>query len=532
MPTVGLNRDDLFERLGKTYTQEEFELLCFEFGVELDDVTSEAEAASKMGMDAATIKAKCLSSAVEYAIDVPANRYDLLCMEGMARCAIFLGLEPTPQFELVEPEKRYTMTVDSDSTNAIRPFVTSSTRTSAGRTIVAIGTHDLATLTPEFTYAARAPETIDFVPLTETDKSWKAKALLDHYKAAAECKHLKPYCGIIYDAPNYPVIRDAAGVVLSLPPIINGRHSRIQAHTTDVFIECTATDEYKANVVCNTMVAMFSEYCAFKVEPVDVVYKSNGAVTRTVATPDLKPRSMTAKLDDIRGVDAASRGYNNVPEKLPKTTTTGGPTRLNAFSDLLRDEVSRAGYVEILTHGLCRLDEQFDKLGHGDRADEKAKAVTLSNPSSEEFEIVRTSLLVGALKTLQHSKSHTLVATYTGATAGFEVIHGLADRILACARVPPTDSYAGNSLKGYDAAKAAASEVHYAVDPVDDPTYFPGRCAHIVLVASDGAKTPIGTMGIVHPAVLANFDIDYPTSAIELDVEALAGCRACPPCGC
>ena len=640
MPTVGLNRDDLFERLGKTYTQEEFELLCFEFGVELDDVTSEAEAASKMGMDAATIKAKGLSSAVEYAIDVPANRYDLLCMEGMARALrIFLGLEPTPQFELVEPKKRYTMTVDSDSTNAIRPFVCCAVLRGVSfedprvyksfidlqdklhqnicrrRTIVAIGTHDLATLTPEFTYAARAPETIDFVPLTETEKSWKAKELLDHYKTAAECKHLKPYCGIIYDAPHYPVIRDAAGVVLSLPPIINGRHSRIQAHTKDVFIECTATDEYKANVVCNTVVAMFSEYCAFKVEPVDVVYTLNGSVTRTVTTPDLAPRSMTAKLDDIRGVvgltdaeltargacalaekmqlapatyDAATDevtvavpctrsdilhavdvaedvgiayGYNNVPEKLPKTTTTGGPTRLNAFSDLLRDEVSRAGYVEILTHGLCRLDEQFDKLGHGDRADEKAKAVTLSNPSSEEFEIVRTSLLVGALKTLQHSKSHTvrgglklfevsdvvardaaadvgatnsrkLVATYTGATAGFEVIHGLADRILACARVPPTDSYAGNSLKGYDAAKAAASDVHYAVDPVDDPTYFPGRCAHIVLVASDGAKTPIGTMGIVHPAVLANFDIDYPTSAIELDVEALAGCRACPPCGC
>ena len=38
---------------------------------------------------------------VEYAIDVPANRYDLLCMEGMARALrIFLGLEKTPSFTL------------------------------------------------------------------------------------------------------------------------------------------------------------------------------------------------------------------------------------------------------------------------------------------------------------------------------------------------------------------------------------------------------------------------------------------------
>lgn len=47
MPTVGVTRDDLFARLGKTYTQDEFELLCFEFGIELDDVTSEREMVSK-----------------------------------------------------------------------------------------------------------------------------------------------------------------------------------------------------------------------------------------------------------------------------------------------------------------------------------------------------------------------------------------------------------------------------------------------------------------------------------------------------
>lgn len=42
MPTLGVNRDDLFEALGKVYTEEEFDELCFEFGIELDEVTSEA----------------------------------------------------------------------------------------------------------------------------------------------------------------------------------------------------------------------------------------------------------------------------------------------------------------------------------------------------------------------------------------------------------------------------------------------------------------------------------------------------------
>lgn len=42
--------------------------------------------------------------------------------------------------------------------------------------------------------------------------------------------------------------------VLSLPPIINGAHSAITLNTKNVFIECTATDLTKANIVLNTMV--------------------------------------------------------------------------------------------------------------------------------------------------------------------------------------------------------------------------------------------------------------------------------------
>jgi phenylalanyl-tRNA synthetase beta subunit len=43
----------------------------------------------------------------------------------------------------------------------------------------------------------------------------------------------------------YPVIKDSNGVVLSLPPIINGDHSKISIETKNVFIECTATDVTK-----------------------------------------------------------------------------------------------------------------------------------------------------------------------------------------------------------------------------------------------------------------------------------------------
>lgn len=43
MPTITVNRDALFKALGRTFTDEEFDNLCFEFGIELDEVTSEKD---------------------------------------------------------------------------------------------------------------------------------------------------------------------------------------------------------------------------------------------------------------------------------------------------------------------------------------------------------------------------------------------------------------------------------------------------------------------------------------------------------
>ena len=100
-----MQRDRLFASLGKSYTDEEFDELCFECGVELDEITNEREEAEKMGATAEQLKA--LSTATVYKIDVPANRYDLLCNEGLSRAIrIFLGEQDAPVYELKEVRRR------------------------------------------------------------------------------------------------------------------------------------------------------------------------------------------------------------------------------------------------------------------------------------------------------------------------------------------------------------------------------------------------------------------------------------------
>eukprot|EP01047_Picozoa_sp_COSAG01_P115040 COSAG01_NODE_43691_length_427_cov_0.905488_1_plen_87_part_10 len=84
MPTVGVYRDDLYTALGQTYTEKEFDELCFEFGIELDEVTSEQRMQRKeKGSDVSDLQES--SEEVIYKLDIPANRYDLLCIEGVAR---------------------------------------------------------------------------------------------------------------------------------------------------------------------------------------------------------------------------------------------------------------------------------------------------------------------------------------------------------------------------------------------------------------------------------------------------------------
>lgn len=68
------------------------------------------------------------------------------------------------------------------------------------------------------------------------------------------------YLHIIRDSPVYPVIYDSKKTVCSMPPIINGDHSKISVNTKNVFIEMTGLDKTKVEVVNRILVAMFSQY--------------------------------------------------------------------------------------------------------------------------------------------------------------------------------------------------------------------------------------------------------------------------------
>ncbi|CAL9082592.1 unnamed protein product [Musa acuminata var. zebrina] len=383
MPTVSVGRDRLFAALGKTYTQEEFEALCFEFGIELDDVTTE-KAIIRKEKHLEDDDADEEDEEVIYKIEVAANRYDLLCLEGIARALrIFIGSEKSPLYTIsdVPPKSMLRMHVKPE-TSLIRPFVVCAILRGIAfdearynsfidlqdklhqnicrrRTLVAIGTHDLDTIQGPFTYEALPPQEINFVPLKQV-KSFRADDLLEYYKSDLK---LKKYLHIIENSPVYPVIYDSNRTVLSLPPIINGAHSAISLKTKNVFVECTATDLTKAKIVLNTMVTMFSEYCEnkFEIEPIEVV-NSDG---KSNIYPDLSIMKMEVPLSDLVdpigiSLDATEvvTLLNKMQLQAEKSSLTGGeckifvsvpPTRSDILHarDVMEDVAIAYGYNNI-----------------------------------------------------------------------------------------------------------------------------------------------------------------------------------------
>ena len=583
-------------RLGKEYTETEFDELCFEFGIELDEVTSEKQIKDKFlgEAGAGTGAGDDAEDDTIYKIDIPANRYDLLCMEGISRALnVFRGVEPSPVFRMIEPVNgapRQKM-IQKPETMLVRQFVVCAVLRGVKfdkarydsfidlqdklhqnicrrRTLVAIGTHDLNTVKGPFTYEAHPPEDIKFTPLKQT-REFNAAELMEHYKSDQKLKH---FLHIIDGSVVFPVIYDAERTVLSLPPIINGAHSAISLDTTDVFIECTATDLNKAKIVLNTVVTMFSEYSAnkFAVEPVDVVSSSGDEraypdfMTRFVdvdpdyvrkrigvTQADIDTKAMAAllcrmqlptKIDgDVLRVEvpptrsdilhpcdvaedvAIAYGYNNINKEKagPNVVTVGAQQPLNNFSDLVRQEMASQGFSEVLTWILCSHDDNFANVS---REDDGNAAAIVANPSSLDVQVARSSLLQGVLKAMGANKDAPVPAKL------FEV----GDVVLLD---ESKDVGARNSrrlLVLYSNTTSGFEVVHGALDRVmqitgaakdgdagytldtsmNEATYFPGRQAGIV---RDGKR--IGVMGVVHPTVLGKFDIVNPCSVLELDLE-------------
>uniref|UniRef100_A0A3P9GYG9 Phenylalanine--tRNA ligase beta subunit n=1 Tax=Oryzias latipes TaxID=8090 RepID=A0A3P9GYG9_ORYLA len=564
MPTVGVKRDILFNALGRSYTDEEFDELCFEFGLELDEITSEKEIISREQGDS---KASGASDVILYKIDVPANRYDLLCLEGLVRgLQVFKNKLEAPRYRRVSPTtgevQRLIITKEVGLPHAVAAVLRNITFTKERYdSFIELQEklHQNVCRSIEDRYKhdpiGRTIETLSSVQEKEPAHEPLQGELTD--------SHLRHYLHIIEDKPVYPVIYDSNGVVLSMPPIINGDHSKISLTTKNVFIECTATDLTKAKIVLDVMPCIFycclylfllsclilpfglvsqelayrkekltSEFINRKVGISEPTEKIAQLLTRmcllsqpTGAGDEIEVEIPPTRPDVIHACDimedaAIAYGFNNITRTTPRTYTVANQFPINKLTELLRQDLAAAGFTEALNFALCSQEDIADKLG---KKISDTRAVHISNPKTAEFQVARTSLLPGLLKTVAANRkmplplklfeisdvvlkdetkdvgarnSRRFCAIYYNKSPGFEVIHGLLDRTMQLLEVK------------------AAREQGYHIQAADDSTFFPGRCAEIFVHGKS-----VGRLGVLHPDVISRFELSMPCSALEMDIE-------------
>jgi len=257
---------------------------------------------------------------------------------------------------------------------------------------------------------------------------------------------------------------------------------------------------------------------------------------------------------DIMEDAAVAYGFNNLISTFPSTHTVAKPLAISKLSDLVRHEWAQAGWVEVLPLILCSHDENFGWMNRVDAG----QAAKIANPKTQEFQVVRTSLLPGLLKTIRENRSHALplkifessdislkdasverqcrnerhaAAVWCNRTAGFEMVHGLLDRIMKMLEIP------------FIKISSSQESTGYYLEECQDSTFFPGRVAQILYRSASTEATEstgltklkanlkslaspisqrdsvIGVLGILHPSVLDKFDINHPCSALELNLE-------------
>lgn len=415
---------------------------------------------------------------------------------------------------------------------------------------VSIGLHDPEGVTPPFKYSAVKDGELKFVPLEMQEELELKEVLERHPKGEA-------YGHIISGSEYYPLILDSHGRVLSMPPIINAELTRVSEGTESFFVEITGTDMELISKALNILTMAFLER-GFSVYQVEVRYGE-----RTLLTPDLTPeqrelslsymnRLLGAELsggeaveslermgysarasggrlevevppyraDILHGIDlvedvAVGYGYENFSPKLPSLATTGREHRLEKGWSRLRKLLLGYGLSEVMSLMLSNEREGFEKM----LLEDKARAVSIKNPISEEHTLVRSSLLPSLLNVLRINRHHELPQRIfeIGDAARLDPSEeegARRERLLAMAIIHSRASF--TELKSLAEALLRDLGVQYELEPLAHRSFIPGRCAGIV-----SSKKKVGYFGELHPQVITNFELEYPVIAMEMDIELL-----------
>lgn len=542
MPTVNFDKTEFISLLGKS----------------VDDQTL-SERISMIGTDLEKVDPEII-------VEVFPDRPDMLSIEGFTNAMKgFMGIEEGP-IEFNVYDSTYAGIVDP-KVKLVRPYAVGAIvkginfddntirslmqiqeklhiTHGRNRKKVAIGVHDLDKIEFPIKYTAM-PRDFTFKPL-EFDKTITIDEILKFHPKGIEYAHL------LSEFKECPIWIDNKGQVLSMPPIINGDHTKVTEKTKNLFIDITGTHrksiEYALNIILMGLFIRKGNIYSFKLSDegkeltypnlnreiieLDISYSNKilGLNLSEDETANLllkmrygvhsKSKGKIAveippyRADIIHPIDlvediSIAYGFENFVPEIPDIATIGQENPIEIFIRKIEEVMVGFNFFEVKNYILSNEDILITKM-----LDNKRKIVKTRNAVNTEFDTIRCSLLPLLIKTLA-SNSH-----YEYPQNIFEVGIVVPDQnlvekqFLSCAICHPKANF--SEIKGILNGFFTSLGIQYSVKEDNYPYFIQGRFCSLEV----GGKY-VGRMGELNPEVLYNFKLEMPVSAFEIDLSAI-----------
>lgn len=281
-------------------------------------------------------------------------------------------------------------------------------------------------------YVLMTPEKIVYRPLNYPREANATEILQNHPKG-------KEHGHLLSGQKKYPVYVDARGRIMCLIPIVNSFETgKVDENTTDVLVEVTGIEQNAVNAALNIICCSLID-AGGAVESVEIDYSG-----KKISTPDFKEQkikldlefiSMTLgqlftaqeikkllkkmgyrcdskfvyvppyRADIMHQVDivediAIAYGYNNFEPALPNFFSSGKlkRTQYDKVDGIMRG----MGFLEAKSFILT------NRIKLADSFSEEKQMVEIANPATEDYTLVRTSILVSMMEILAINKTRSL----------------------------------------------------------------------------------------------------------------------------
>ena len=259
-----------------------------------------------------------------------------------------------------------------------------------------------------------------------------------------------------------------------------------------------------------------------KEEMIDILNKLEIKVESDVATAPYF-RTDIEQLADLAEEVLRFYGYDKLETTLIKCDTTlGVRNKEQKIEQKIKEVLVNNGLSEIYTYGFLS-EKDLEKSNISEEL--KKTAITIKNPLSEEYKLMRPSTIPSMMQILANNANKKNVeAKLFDISRNYKNINGEVEK----GEVPLQENILtigmyGNDidfyiLKGIVENILEATYINrYDIEKEkNNNSYHPGRCANMIV-----GRDIIATLGEVHPIVLSNYDIEKRVYLAEINITKL-----------